>query len=278
MKRNGIILAAGFSSRFVPLSWEKPKALLDVKGQILIERQIIQLKEAGIDEIVVVTGYKAELFSYLEEKFKVTLVHNPYYEVRNNHSSLYVAREYLKDSYICCADNYYASDLFVEAPVHSYYSSAYVKGKTDEWCISRDSDGLITGVSVGGQDSWIMIGPAYFDRKFSETYVPLLEKTMEDESCKDWYWEDIYIKNMKELPMYVREFDDSFIEEFDSLEDLRKFDSRYIDDTGSSIMEDLARKYGCSQGDIVITKPVKSENRVIGFDYKIRGKSYSYMI
>ena len=40
MKRNAIIMAAGTSSRFVPLSFEKPKGLLNVKEEILIERQI----------------------------------------------------------------------------------------------------------------------------------------------------------------------------------------------------------------------------------------------
>lgn len=60
INRNAIIMAAGTSSRFVPLSSEKPKALLEVKGEILIERQIRQLKEAGINDISIVIGYKAE--------------------------------------------------------------------------------------------------------------------------------------------------------------------------------------------------------------------------
>lgn len=37
---NAVIMAAGMSSRFAPLSYEKPKALLQVKGDILIEREI----------------------------------------------------------------------------------------------------------------------------------------------------------------------------------------------------------------------------------------------
>ena len=53
---NAIILAAGMSSRFVPLSYEIPKGLLVVKGERLIERQIRQLKEAGIDDITVVAA------------------------------------------------------------------------------------------------------------------------------------------------------------------------------------------------------------------------------
>lgn len=42
--KNAIIMAAGMSTRFAPLSYEKPKTLLRVKGEILIEREIRQLQ------------------------------------------------------------------------------------------------------------------------------------------------------------------------------------------------------------------------------------------
>ena len=42
---NAIIMAAGMSSRFAPLCYETPKGLLNVKGEKLIEREILQLKE-----------------------------------------------------------------------------------------------------------------------------------------------------------------------------------------------------------------------------------------
>ena len=51
---NAVIMAAGTSSRFAPLSFELPKALIAVKGEILIERQIKQLQQAGIKEIYIV--------------------------------------------------------------------------------------------------------------------------------------------------------------------------------------------------------------------------------
>ena len=53
---NAVIMAA----RFAPLSYEKPKALLKVKGEVLIEREIRQLQAAGIDDITVVVGYMKE--------------------------------------------------------------------------------------------------------------------------------------------------------------------------------------------------------------------------
>ena len=90
--KNAIIMAAGMSSRFVPLSYEKPKGLLVVKGEVLIERQIEQLKEAGIDEIVIVVGYKKESFFYLEDKYGVKIIINPEYNIKNNIETLYVAR------------------------------------------------------------------------------------------------------------------------------------------------------------------------------------------
>ena len=85
---NAVIMAAGTSSRFAPLSYERPKGLITVKGEILIERQIRQLKESGINDITVVTGYKAKEFQYLKGKFGIQLVNNPYYNTRNNNASI----------------------------------------------------------------------------------------------------------------------------------------------------------------------------------------------
>ena len=63
MKRDvtAVILAAGKSNRFAPFTYEKPKGLFRVRGEILIERQIEQLQEAGIDKIYVVVGFMKEI-------------------------------------------------------------------------------------------------------------------------------------------------------------------------------------------------------------------------
>ena len=69
--KNAIILAAGMSTRFIPVSYELPKGLISVKGEVMIEREIRQLQEAGIQEIVVVVGYMMEKFFYLRDKYKL---------------------------------------------------------------------------------------------------------------------------------------------------------------------------------------------------------------
>ena len=132
---NAVIMAAGASSRFAPLSYEMPKALIPVRGEVLIERQIRQLQEAGVPEIIVVTGYKHECFDYLADKFHVKLVHNPEYHVRNNHSSIYAVRNYLHNSYICSSDNYFTKNPFETEVDDAYYAAVYADGETREWCM-----------------------------------------------------------------------------------------------------------------------------------------------
>lgn len=99
--KNAIIMAAGMSSRFAPLSYELPKGLLQVKGERLIEREINQLQEAGIEDITVIVGYLQEKMFYLAEKFGVKIVVNNDYYKYNNCSSLMLVRDQLSNTYIC---------------------------------------------------------------------------------------------------------------------------------------------------------------------------------
>ena len=125
---NAIIMAAGISSRFAPLSYETPKGLLMVKGEILIERQIRQLQEAGIFDITVVVGYMKEKFFYLEEKFGINIIINEDYYRYNNTSSLIRVLDKIDETYICSSDNYFTQNVFLESPIDAYYSADYSGG------------------------------------------------------------------------------------------------------------------------------------------------------
>lgn len=231
---NAIIMAAGTASRFAPLSYEKPKALIEVGGEVLIERQIRQLKKAGIEEVVVITGYKAEQFEYLRDKYGVILVYNPNYLIRNNNASIYVARNYLKNSYICSSDNYFLQNPFESEVEESFYSAVYVEGETQEWCI-EEKDGWITNVTVGGKDSWVMLGHVFWSESFSRTFLNILEQEYDKQETTDKLWEMIYIEHINELPMKIRKYPSDFIFEFDTLDELKKFEKSYISDTYFSI-------------------------------------------
>ena len=188
------------SSRFAPLSYEKPKGLLKVKGEILIERQIRQLKEAGINDITVVVGYKSEQFMYLKSEFGVEIVVNEDYNRYNNTSSIIRVLNKLADTYLCSSDNYFPQNVFLDTPTQSYYSALYAEGKTDEYCMTTDEDGNITKVTVGGTDSWYMVGHVYFNQDFSEKFREILIKEYDRGETRQGYWEDVYIRYIDELP------------------------------------------------------------------------------
>lgn len=273
---NAIIMAAGFSSRFAPISYEYPKSLIKVKGQILIERQILQLKEAGIDDITIVVGYKKELFYYLIDQFQVKIVENPDYASRNNHSTIYAVKEKLGNTYICSADNYFTKNVFEAYVNRAYYSSVYEEGETNEWRIETDETGLITDLKIGGKDSWVMLGHVFFSRDFSNKFVEILEDVYANPETKNLLWESIYLDHLNELDLYIREYPKETIFEFDTLDELRVFDPQYIDSTGSKILQTICEQLNCNESDITRFSPIKKDVETIGFDCFIKGTAYSY--
>lgn len=273
---NAIIMAAGTASRFAPLSYERPKALIEVGGEVLIERQICQLQEAGVKQIIVVTGYKAEQFGYLKEKYGVNLIHNSEYLIRNNNSSIYAVKDYLKNSYICSSDNYFPTNPFESTVDESYYAAVYAEGQTNEWCI-KEENGWIKDVKVGGKDSWIMLGHVFWSESFSNIFIRILEEEYDRPETADKLWESIYIEHIKELPMKIRKYPNDYIFEFDTLDELREFDESYITNTRSQIIKDIVRELGCREEDIRKLKAFKdSDNSAAGFDFFAGVKQYRY--
>jgi len=274
---NAIIMAAGMSSRFAPLSYEKPKALISVKGEVLIERQIRQLQEVGIKEIIIVVGYKKEQFRYLEEQYGVILIENPEFSVRNNNSSIYAARNYLKNSYICSADNYFAVNPFETEVGESYYAAVYADGKTEEWCMEYDDMGWITDVSIGGENKWYMLGHVFWSEGFSRRFRVLLENIYNEPDTADKFWENIYMEHIEEFPLKIRKYDSGVIYEFDSLDELRGFDNSYKVDTHSEIIKYCARELNSREEELIDFRPIKDTvGQVCGCFFVNKGILYSY--
>lgn len=255
--KNAIIMAAGLSSRFAPISYEKPKGVLKVRGEVLIERQIHQLMEAGVTDITVVVGYKKEYFFYLAAKYGVKIVVNPDYATRNNNSTLWCVKDQLDNTYICSSDDYFTQNPFEHYVFGAYYSATYVAGETNEWCLKEGRGGRITGVEIGGSNSWIMLGHVFFDRKFSKKFVDILEEVYDKPETVDMLWEEIYVRHIKELSMSIRKYSDGVIYEFDSLDELRQFDPAFIENIDSEIFDNIVSVLHCQKKDIHGFYPLK---------------------
>lgn len=266
---NAVIMAAGTSSRFAPLSYERHKALTEVRGEVLIERQIRQIREAGIDEVFVVTGYKAKQFQYLVDKFGVKLIYNPDYLTRNNNGSIWAARDVIRNTYICSADNYFSTNPFENEVDGAYYSARYSEGITHEWCMT-EKDGIIDAVKVGGSDAWYMLGHVFWDQIFSAKFLEILEAEYDKPETIDKLWEDIYIDHITELPMRIRKYPGGAIYEFDTIDELRAFDGSYVADTRSMILKSIAKQLSVNESQIIDIKSYKNHNAcAAGFKFLV---------
>ncbi len=218
-----IILAAGMGTRLRPLTLTTPKSLTPVGGQPMLERQVEFLRAKGVEEIIVVTGYLAEKFDYLKEKYGVKLVHNDKYEVYNNIYTMYLVREYLPDSYVIDGDNYLNHNFLLPEPRNSMYFSARKPDFKGEWIIRYDDNYKVTAIEVGdGDHEYILCGVSYWSEADGEYIVGKLEEAVAGGSFTELFWDDIVKDNIPDLNVYLQEIhpDDSY--EIDSLEDLEK--------------------------------------------------------
>lgn len=273
---NAVILAAGLSSRFAPISYEKPKGILKVRGEVLIERQIEQLLQAGIIDITIVVGYKKEYFLYLEDKYGVSIVVNHEYSSRNNNSSLMAVKDRLSNTFVCSSDNYFAENPFESHVWKAYYSAQYQEGRTEEWCIEAGVQDRIESVTIGGEDSWYMIGHAYFDKAFSEHFVKILVAEYGLPGTADKLWEQMYLDHIKEFDMVIRRYESGTIYEFDSLDELREFDPHFLENVDSEVFDNIMKTLGCTKAEIRDIYPLKQGLTNLSCHFRTNEGEYVY--
>lgn len=222
-----ILLAAGMGTRLRPLTLTTPKSLVEVNGKPMLERQIEYLQEIGVEEIIVVTGYLAEKFDYLVDKYNVKLVHNEKYNVYNNIYTMYLVREYLQEAYVMDADVYLHRNIFIENPESSLYFSAKKDDFRNEWIIKHDENGKVYDIEIGdGDDDYILCGISYWSKEDGVHIVKKLEEVVNQEDFTELYWDNIVKDNIQDLNVHLYKIDSNDSFEIDSVEDLQKVEEK----------------------------------------------------
>lgn len=101
-----IILAAGQGTRLRPYTDDRPKCMVQVNGRPLLSWQLDVLKMAGITDITIIGGYRADRLSF----FGVDVATNPRFETTNMVATLFSARDKMipgEDMLICYGDIMY---------------------------------------------------------------------------------------------------------------------------------------------------------------------------
>lgn len=273
---NAVIMAAGLSSRFVPLAFDKPKGLAVVKGEVLIERQIRQLRAAGIQEIYVVIGYMKELFFYLEEKYGVKLIINNDYTQRNNNGTIWLVRQHLANTYICSSDNYFTENVFEPYVYESYYAVEYMAGKSAERGVVIDKDNRIIKTYPCAENDWAFMGHAYWSREFSNEFIRRFAEIYNEEDTKPLLWERIFDRFLDDLPPLRAKKYHSVIFEFDTINDLKEFDPDYLKNADSAIMDNICSILHCEREDLSEFELMNAGLTNDSFSFFCRGEKYVY--
>lgn len=103
-----VILAAGQGTRIRSVHGERPKCLISVGNQTILDYQLEALSMAGVSDVAIVVGYeKEQIMNHVGTRYdhiglSVEFIENLVFESTNNIYSLWVAREWIRDdSFIC---------------------------------------------------------------------------------------------------------------------------------------------------------------------------------
>lgn len=225
-----IILAAGEGRRMRPVTLDTPKSLVRVNGVRLIDTVIQGLTANGIHEIHIVVGWRKEQFQALVRDYPgIELIENPWYGSSNNISSLYAAREYLRNVIITDAD-LLIRDPRVLAPEfqRSGYNAVWTDESTSEWLLTVE-EGVVSSCSrTGGAHGWQLYSVSRWDEVDGARLRRHLETEFEQRRNWGIYWDDVALFCHPEAyQLGVSPMDAGGIIEIDTLAELAALDSSY---------------------------------------------------
>ncbi len=230
----GVILAAGMAKRLRPLTDTKPKCLLEVGVKTLLQRTVDAMISAGVEEFVVVTGYRENMIrEFLSVNYPLSTIHfidNPDYEHNNNIFSLWLAMEKLHSTEVLLMDSDILCDpeavrRVARKTVPALAMQQHELGE-EEMKIVVDAEGRITEISktCSPKDA---IGESVGIEKMTEEYTEAiyheLRKMILDEGLIDIFYERAFERLIPQGHTFeVVDTTDLFSYELDTPEDLEK--------------------------------------------------------
>ena len=267
--RRAVILAAGFGMRMAPIGMETPKALLEVKGEVLIERCIRQLQESGITDITVVVGFLKERFEYLMDEFGVTLAVNGSYALKNNLCSLALVRDRLSDCYVIPCDIWFAENPFRSRELYSWYMVSTQSDWESGVRVNRKGELVLSPAGSAGNT---MVGLAYLTEEDAAPLRAKLAELSRDRKYDDAFWESaLYEGDRMAIP--ARLVDADFAVEINTFEQLRELD-RDSNHLRSGALDAIAAALSVRPEEITEISVLKKGMTNRSFRFTCRGRSY----
>lgn len=272
---NAVILAAGGNDISAKSVYSMPKGLFMKNGETLIERQIRQLREAGIQRITVIIAYKQELYFFLQDKWGVKLEVNPDLK-KNNIYSLYIARNDLSSTYICNCDNYFEENPFSAYEYHSFHATVHKEDAHNELLVRKNLSGRILEVYSGVKGGECIYGHAYLDKETSRRLTAYMNEEIDDFRVSALFWEEFISRHAENLDMYVRRYPNTFLYEFDSIQEIQNIDGLFLKSVSGRINEKICAVLNCNEDEICDIVILEKGLTNILFTFVVRGERYIF--
>ena len=196
----GVILAAGMAKRLRPLTNDKPKCLLKVGERTLLERTVEAMRQCGITEFVVVTGYCADqIRDFLTAHYPQTIfhfLHNVDYEHNNNIYSLWMSGQVVRGREFLLMDSDILCDPAAVGRIASEQEPALAVNRhelgEEEMKVVVDADCRITEISKTCRPEDAMgesVGIEHVTPEYSEALFHELDLMIEHEGLIDIFYE-----------------------------------------------------------------------------------------
>ena len=196
----GVILAAGMAKRLRPLTDNKPKCLLKVGERTLLERTVDAMRQAGITEFIVVTGYCADqIRDFLTIHYPLSTIHflhNADYEHNNNIYSLWMSGQIVRDTEFLLMDSDILCDPAAVVRIAQEPESALAVNRhelgDEEMKVVVDSEGHITEISKTCRPEDAMgesVGIEHVTPDYSRALFQELDQMIEREGLIDIFYE-----------------------------------------------------------------------------------------
>ncbi len=272
---NAVILAAGGTDISAKSVYNMPKGLFMKNGETLIERQIRQLKEAGINDITVVIGYKQELYFFLVDKWGVNIEINPDLK-KNNIYSLYIAKNFLGSTYILNCDNYFEENPFSQYEYNSFHATVYKENAHNELVVRKNQSGRILSVFSCTKSGECIYGHAYLNSEMSRRLLQYMEEEIDDFRISSLFWEEFVSRHAEDLEMYVREYPADFLFEFDSIQEIQNIEGLFLGNVSGWINEKICSVLNCTEDEIRDINVLQKGLSNILFTFVVRGERYIF--
>lgn len=267
--RQAVILAAGAGMRMIPLNMEVSKGLLEVNGEVLIERLIRQLQEVGIRKIYVVVGFMKEKYEYLMDAYGVELIVNPEYAVKNNLHSLYLAREHLTNAYVIPCDSWCSHNPFSREELYSWYMVTDRFDHDSSVRVSHKGELMAVPKGTAGNS---MIGICYLTQPDSDTVCTRLEAMNAEPRYDDVFWEET-LRDKGRMIVPARLMDAGEIVSIKTFEQLRELDSQ-SDHLKSEAIRTICDALHADMEEITQVTVLKKGMTNRSFLFSCKGKRY----